>query len=338
ESYKLSIEHDLQDDMARGGINLGEAAGEWREAQRAKAYLEDTIRLCNDRGMDGYAQCAIGHRALMHLWTGDWTAAADDAQFALGHLPPGIRRIYPLVALGRLRARRGDSGVWEALDEAREFSERSEEIPWIARVAPARAEAAWLTGRGDAVAQEVRAAYELALQGTNPWWIGELAYWLWRAGDFVDAPESAAEPYALQINGQSAEAAEAWKRMGFPFEQALALTESDDADAAREGLQIFHRLGARRVADVVAAHLKARGVDRLPRGPRARTRSNPANLTRRQEQVLGFLADGLSNPEIARRLQISRKTVEHHVSAVLAKLGAGSRSEAAAIARDLDLG
>ena len=338
ESYRLAIEHDLHDDMARGGINLGEAAGEWREVQRAKAYLEDTIRLCNDRGMDGYAQCAIGHRALMHLWTGDWTAAADDAQFTLRHLPPGIRRIYPLVTLGRLRARRGDSGVWGALDEAQEVSQRTEERPWIARVTAARAEAAWLTGRADVVSEEVRDAYELALQGTNPWWIGELAYWLWHAGDLVDVPEDAAEPYALQINGQSAEAAEAWKRMGFPFEHALALTEGDDAEAAREGLQIFHRLGARRAADVVAADLKARGVDRLPRGPRPRTRSNPANLTRRQEQVLSFLSDGLSNPEIARRLRISRKTVEHHVSAVLAKLEAGSRGEAAAIARDLDLG
>jgi len=338
ESYRLAIEHHLQDDMARGGINLGETAGDWRDVQRAKSYLEDAIRLCKDRGMDGYSLCATGHRALMHLWTGDWTAAADDAQFVLGHLPPGIRRIYPLVTLGRLRARRGDSGVWNVLDEAHDVAERTQERQWIARVAPARAEAAWLTGRAEAVGGEVHAAYELVLRGTNPWWIGELAYWLWRAGDLVDAPESAAEPYALQIDGRSAEAAAVWQRMGFPFEQALALTESDDGDAAREGLQIFHRLGARRVAHVVATDLKARGVDRLPRGPRSQTRSNPANLTRRQGQVLGFLSDGLSNPEIARRLRISRKTVEHHVSAVLAKLGAGSRSEAAAIARDLDSG
>ncbi|MGH7685517.1 MAG: response regulator transcription factor, partial [Candidatus Dormibacteria bacterium] len=69
--------------------------------------------------------------------------------------------------------------------------------------------------------------------------------------------------------------------------------------------------------------------------PRPRTRQNPAGLTAREMDILGLLSEGLRNPDIARRLFLSPKTVDHHVSAILGKLGVTSRSEAAARARDL---
>ncbi|HKZ69064.1 MAG TPA: response regulator transcription factor, partial [Anaerolineales bacterium] len=71
----------------------------------------------------------------------------------------------------------------------------------------------------------------------------------------------------------------------------------------------------------------------VPRGPRPATRDNPFSLTTRQIEILRLLADGLGNPEIASRLHLSPKTVEHHVSAVLAKLEVSSREEAAELAR-----
>jgi DNA-binding NarL/FixJ family response regulator len=77
------------------------------------------------------------------------------------------------------------------------------------------------------------------------------------------------------------------------------------------------------------------GATRVPRGPRASTRENPVGLTGRQMQVLELLAQGLSNGQIADRLVVSPKTVEHHVAAVLDKLGAANRGEAVAAARKL---
>jgi DNA-binding NarL/FixJ family response regulator len=78
--------------------------------------------------------------------------------------------------------------------------------------------------------------------------------------------------------------------------------------------------------------MRASGIRQRSRGPRAATRRHPAKLTARQADVLRLLADGLSNAEIAQRLFISIKTVDHHVSAILAKLEAGSRAEAATLA------
>ena len=84
--------------------------------------------------------------------------------------------------------------------------------------------------------------------------------------------------------------------------------------------------------DIVRRELRQVGVSRLPRRPSPRTRTNPAGLTDRQVEVFGLLADGLTNAEIAERLVVSVRTVDHHVVAVLAKLKVTSRREAAPLA------
>ena len=96
------------------------------------------------------------------------------------------------------------------------------------------------------------------------------------------------------------------------------------------------RLGARPAAQMVARKLRERGA-RVPRGPRQATQENPAGLTGRQLEVLALLADGLSNAEIADRLVVSQKTVDHHVSAILKKLAVRSRAQAAAEAARLGI-
>ena len=94
----------------------------------------------------------------------------------------------------------------------------------------------------------------------------------------------------------------------------------------------LYRLGARPAAAIVAQRLRKRGVRRVPRGPYRTARMNPASLTSRELEVLALVVDGLRNAEIAARLVVSPRTVDHQVSAVLHKLGAHTRGEAAAIA------
>jgi len=176
----------------------------------------------------------------------------------------------------------------------------------------------------------------LAQRLKSRWAIGELAYWLWKAGALSIPPEDSAEPFALQIRGEWRQAADRWERLGCPYEQAMALAEGDDP-AQRSALDIFAGLGAGPVADLVRRGLRARGVRAIPRGPRAATRSNPAGLTARELEVLTLLAEGLANARIASRLFLSPKTVDHHISAVLTKLNVHSRAEAVSAAHRLGI-
>jgi DNA-binding NarL/FixJ family response regulator len=86
----------------------------------------------------------------------------------------------------------------------------------------------------------------------------------------------------------------------------------------------------------VTRRLRELGM-RVPLGPRVSTRANPAGLTARQLEVLTLLVEGLTNAEIAERLVVSPRTAEHHVAAVLTKLEAGTRLEAARRASELRL-
>ncbi len=145
-----------------------------------------------------------------------------------------------------------------------------------------------------------------------------------------------AEPFARQIAGDWRGAAALWAQMGCPYEQALALADGDE-EALLNALTLFERLGAQPAVTLLRQRLRKQGIGGIPRGPRLSTRTNQIGLTTRQLEVLELLAKGLSNAEIANRLSTSPKTIDHHVSAVLAKLGVHSRAQAVATAYEMKL-
>lgn len=100
-------------------------------------------------------------------------------------------------------------------------------------------------------------------------------------------------------------------------------------------LETLDGLGATPLATAVRARLRALGMARVPRGPLDQTRANPAGLTTRQVDVLRLLSQGYTNTQIARELVVSVRTVDSHVAAVLSKLGASDRRDAAARAAEL---
>jgi len=156
-------------------------------------------------------------------------------------------------------------------------------------------------------------------------------------GSEVDPVPAAAEPFASQLAGDWKEAARQWTELGCPYEAALALAECDDAESLRQSLEQLQELGARPAAAIVARRLRERGARGLPRGPRATTRANEANLTPRELEVLALLTEGLRNVDIAERLFVAEKTVDHHVSSILRKLDARTRAEASVKAVRLGL-
>jgi DNA-binding CsgD family transcriptional regulator len=240
--------------------------------------------------------------------------------------------------LALVRARRGDPGAWPLLDEALALASRSGELQRIGPAATARAEAAWLEARHEAVVSESGPALELAVRRRAPWAAGELGCWRRRAGITDDIAGPLAEPCAAELAGDSERAAELWTALGCPYDAALALAGADDDGALRRAFDELQRLGATPAAAIVARRLRERGVRGLPRGPRAATKENPGGLTAREVEVLALVGEGLRNAAIAERLFLSEKTVGHHVSAILRKLGVRTRGEASAAAHRLGIG
>ena len=187
------------------------------------------------------------------------------------------------------------------------------------------------------VATETQAAYELALDRRSRWLAGELACWRRRAGVREPVPHDVAEPYALELAGDREAATRAWAGLGCPYEAALTLADADEEEPLRYALEQLNRLDAPPAAAIIARRLRERGVRGLPRGPRPRTRNNPAGLTARELEVLTLLGEGWRNAQIAQHLVVSQKTVDNHVSAVLRKLDARTRGEATAAAARLGL-
>jgi DNA-binding NarL/FixJ family response regulator len=153
----------------------------------------------------------------------------------------------------------------------------------------------------------------------------------------TDVPVADGDPYALEMAGKWARAAESWAKIGCPYESALALASTGDEPGLRQALTELHRLGARPAAGIVTRWLHERGVRSVPRGPRRVNRHNPASLTTREIEVLALIAQGLRNTDVAERLFLSPKTVDHHVSAILRKLDVRTRGEASAEAARLGL-
>lgn len=332
-SLDLALAAGLEEHVGRFYVNYGWAANRSRSYADFERFFEAGREYCGERGLMLWHHYVLVYGARCALDQGRWSDAADLAQQVLRDPRTHLPRVLALVVLALIRARRGDPDYWPLLDEALALAEPTGEIQHIAPVAAARAEVAWLEGQPPIVLAATAATLAEAVRRKASWVIGELACWRWRASAEVDTPlDGAAEPYALEIGGQWEAAARFWERRGCPYEAALARAGADDEGVLREALSTLQRLGAQATVRVVARRLRALGVHGLPRGPRARTLSNDAHLTARELEVLVLIAQGLRNADIATRLYLSPKTVEHHISAILAKLRVSSRAEMIAYA------
>jgi DNA-binding NarL/FixJ family response regulator len=139
------------------------------------------------------------------------------------------------------------------------------------------------------------------------------------------------------LTGDWARSAQALADLGRAFEAAMVLLGSDEEAALRQALATFQDLGATATARLTRRRMRELGLRSIPIGARSATRSDPLGLTRREREVLELICGGHTNAAIAARLVISPKTVDHHVTAVLAKLGTPTRSAAMAEAFRLQL-
>lgn len=311
DSLDLALAHNWQEHAARAYTNLGSAEVERRALDAGLATLTAGIAYCGERDLDTLRLYMKGWLARAHLMRGEWGAAEDAASSVLtDELATDLARFQAAETLARLRLRRGDPAVAAPVAELESFLATGREFQRLMPYATLMAERAWVSAAG------IEAA--LALLGEaralSPAPAANADIDLWAAvlaGRPHDWPRLAAERAAA----------------GMPFEEAVALLHADDA-SARKALVLFEQLGATAVLDHARRALAGRGI----RGPRRTTLAHGAGLTVREADVLRLLGDGLTNKGIAQMLNISPKTVDHHVSAVMGKMGATSRGHAVALA------
>lgn len=303
--------------------NLSAIDVENRRLKDAEAVLDASIPLTVELDIPICRQWQTGVRSRLHLMRGRWVAAAEDATTVLGEHGAPLAVIWPHLVLAQLGIRTGSDPVEvdAHIDRAWELAHGLDESLLILAVLSVIAERSWHTGAIDDRLQGAQEAVDAAcaLPGTE-WAIGDLAVWMHRQG-LVVRVDRVAEPHRLELQGEPAAAA--WTELGQPFDAALSSIHSSGAEAlaALVDLDVPATVGRVRML------LTARGLTALPRPRRATTRANPSGLTNRQLEVARLVAQGFTNVELAARLYISPKTADHHVSAVLTKMGLSSRRE-----------
>jgi DNA-binding CsgD family transcriptional regulator len=265
---------------------------------------------------------------------GDYVSAQpvlEDIVDGRGLLQPTLR-FHAEFPLTRVLIRRGDPDAGAAVGR---ISDRADAIgQTMDRFAAARlsAEYLWAFRREDEAATDRNLeTYRASLPRSPSWSIGEFALWLWLDGHLDRLPDHAPQPLLWLTNGQWQRSAAWFADRGAPFEEAVALSRGDTA-ARLDAYRIARDIGAQALAAQIRHDLRSDGVTGIPRGPRKATKQHALGLTSRQTDVLALVADGLTNAEIADRLFISVRTVENHVSAILAKLAVTNRDEARHVA------
>jgi DNA-binding CsgD family transcriptional regulator/tetratricopeptide (TPR) repeat protein len=303
--------------------------------EEAERCYGDALAYCEEHDIGTFVVCLQGQRTAVLEQNGRWDECISLGHALLDqHRLSRWNRLRPLCSTAKVMARRGEQGFWPYLDEAMESALRLGEPEWIRPVGIARTEARWLEGRLDAASYELDrvCSFSAGATAVDRCW---MALWMRRLGRTAQAVDI--EPFGSQLTGDGARAAALWDRLGYRYEAALALLDTKEDTHLRESLRRLVDLGADAAARRVRQTMRDLGIRSIPAGARTATKAHPRGLTAREQEILELLSQGQSNEEIAASLFISVRTVEHHVSAILGKLGATTRKDAAKEARKLRL-
>lgn len=331
----MSASVGFSHEQIRAAVNLGWSALYFRDLDEAEKWIGVAHGLALDREVSSFEAYAVVATGLAAEMRGRWADAEAHAVYLLDNLGElSTARMVANTLLGRLRARTGHPEAKGHLLEGWELAQQVGEIQRTAPAGIALAEYVWLGGTLDrGVVSRLHEVLRESMSLEPTWRGGELAFWMHLIGEVDEVPDSAADPYRLAAQGDWEKAAAFWEDRGIPYDRAVALSQGS-TEAKLEALRIFDDLGAVPLSARLRTELTVAGVATVPRGPTRATRENPFGLTPRQMDVLKNLTGGMTNSEIADRLFVSSRTVDHHVSAILGKLGVATRAEAVALAHE----
>jgi len=335
ECQKLCLKHGLQEEYCRALTNHYSAYFLGRLPNECIALTARCFDYCVNNDIDLFRRYALGYAASCHIMMGEWDVADEKIAMAIGDGGGNRLSRNPAVrAACQLAIRRGEKAD-SYLQELDEHASHGRERKRFRSNTLVAAEHYWTTGDETQNAlQLMEDAWAAQTQDSEPWELAELWYWRRKLSGVDELPKylPMPPPFVLLRQGKIAKAAELAEQRNLPFLAAIILAEGDEAQAQR-AMRIFDLLGATATLERVRFELAGRGIRAGTRGPRKSTRENPHGLTKRELDVLALIDQGLTNKDIGERLFVSSKTVDHHVSSLLGKLGARNRSEAAAMGR-----
>lgn len=315
--------------VARAYTNLYECSIDQLDLETYTDLYDEALTYALEHEQHTYSLCLRGARVAELLRRGRNADAITLGLTTLEETASPVNQMHLYLGISRAGFRLGRPEARDWLERAWTLGAGNDHAFWLVQIATATAEGSWLSDDTSLLDDRVHDAYRRGLTD-DPWVHGELTAWLHRLGHPVEHTRRLNAPHALEAAGDHAGAAAHWHDLGCPFEEAVALTWTDEPASLRRALDLFTELGSAPAASRVRRLLHQHGI-RVPaaRGPRAATVAHPAGLTKREAEVLEVLQEGLTNTEIARRLFLSPRTVDHHVSSILAKLGVSTRAEAA---------
>jgi DNA-binding CsgD family transcriptional regulator len=327
-SLSIALKNSYHEHAARAYVNLTANSVKMKDYDLGRRVMEEGIQYCEKRDLDAWTNYLVAFKARLNLQTGYWDEAYTIANDLLkNEYQTTIVKIISLVVAATIKMRRGETEVLPILLEAREMAFETMELQRMFPVFVALLEYEWLTGKQYLEDASIANVVDMAGYMGHMYEINEFAFWLLKARGQGATLRGTLELYQAHDQAAAQKAAHLWEQLGCPYMQALTLFEGDDDDK-RKATEIIHAMGADAVYEKLKLEMRTSGIKNIPRGKRKTTQSNPANLTEREIDVLRLLKEGLQNKEIADRLFISVKTVDHHISAILFKLDVNSRAKA----------
>jgi len=332
QSLAIALKNGYHEHVARAYTALGSNAVTMREYPMAAKYLDTGINYCEENDLDSLRLYMLSWKARMNLETGNWKEAGSIAENLVKTVNIlSIIKVGALTVSSILKMRKGDPDpdILPCLLEAKEKAFETMELHRILPVATAFLEYEWITGTRCIDTAEINMAIDMIRRTKKDFSRSKYYYWLSKAREEYLPFGEKNKDNELGISVATDQDAKYWEKTGCPYEQALALFEGNDDDK-RKAIAMVNDLGADAVYEKLKQEMRSSGIKSIPRGVRKTTRENPSLLTDRELDVLALLKEGMQNKEIAARLYISAKTVDHHISSILLKLDINSRSKAVA--------
>jgi DNA-binding CsgD family transcriptional regulator/tetratricopeptide (TPR) repeat protein len=327
ESLALAKAGGYHEQAARAYTNLSSSMILQCRFAEAERFCAEGVAFDRDHDLDSWTYYLMGLHAQLSAERGHFLQAkllAEEALAVSSQTP--VMRWPPSLALGLVKSRTGAADAIKTLEDCLAITLTVGEAQLIMPTCRALAEAYWLRGEMDQARRVVREGLTHRVQADDPWLSGQLMVWAFRLNLEIEISSPIAAIYQLEIDGDAEVAAREWESLGAPFEQAVCLMRCGDS-GLRQAAELFTKQGAHQGLSLIRTLCRKNGVQGIKRGQYSAAKNNRLGLTAREHQIYMLLVAGLSNAEISSQLNRSVRTIEHHASQVLAKVGVKSRGE-----------